>query len=151
MKKNNKGFTLAELLIVVAIIAVLVAIAIPIFTNQLEKAREATDASNIRSYYAEIATALVTGDLDYATTDTMTVSGGKDAGVIKALTTATGDFTVRVVAGAAKQTVPQWQMGAVEVAGFTIDAATDMVGTIRIDYIFTVTADNTYLSGIEFH
>jgi prepilin-type N-terminal cleavage/methylation domain-containing protein len=30
MKKNNKGFTLAELLIVVAIIAVLVAIAIPV-------------------------------------------------------------------------------------------------------------------------
>lgn len=56
MKKNNKkGFTLAELLIVVAIIAVLVAIAIPVFTSQLEKSREATDASNIRAAYAEVA------------------------------------------------------------------------------------------------
>ena len=55
MKKNNKkGFTLAELLIVVAIIAVLVAIAIPVFTTQLEKSREATDASNIRAAYAEV-------------------------------------------------------------------------------------------------
>ncbi len=45
MKKNNKGFTLAELLIVVAIIAVLVAIAIPVFTSQLEKSRESTDAA----------------------------------------------------------------------------------------------------------
>ena len=54
MKKNNKGFTLAELLIVVAIIAVLVAIAIPVFTSQLEKAREATDLANIRSAYAEV-------------------------------------------------------------------------------------------------
>ena len=36
-KENKKGFTLAELLIVVAIIAVLVAISIPIFTSQLEK------------------------------------------------------------------------------------------------------------------
>ncbi len=35
--KRNKGFTLTELLIVVAIIAVLVAISIPIFTSQLEK------------------------------------------------------------------------------------------------------------------
>ena len=54
MKKNNKGFTLAELLIVVAIIAVLVAIAIPVFTTQLEKAREATDMSNLRAAYAEV-------------------------------------------------------------------------------------------------
>ncbi len=55
MKKNNKkGFTLAELLIVVAIIAVLVAIAIPVFTTQLEKSREATDLANIRSAYAEL-------------------------------------------------------------------------------------------------
>ena len=55
-KRNKKGFTLAELLIVVAIIAVLVAIAIPIFTTQLERSREATDLSNIRSAYAEATT-----------------------------------------------------------------------------------------------
>ncbi len=56
MKKllNKKGFTLAELLIVVAIIAVLVAIAIPIFTTQLEKSREAVDAANIRAAYAQV-------------------------------------------------------------------------------------------------
>ena len=53
-KNNNKGFTLAELLIVVAIIAVLVAIAIPVFTTQLEKAREATDKANVRSAYASV-------------------------------------------------------------------------------------------------
>ena len=52
-KNNKKGFTLAELLIVVAIIAVLVAIAIPIFTTQLERSREATDISNVRAAYAE--------------------------------------------------------------------------------------------------
>ncbi len=57
MKKNNKGFTLAELLIVVAIIAVLVAIAIPVFTTQLEKSREGVDAANIRSAYAEVIAA----------------------------------------------------------------------------------------------
>ena len=60
MKKNKKGFTLAELLIVVAIIGVLVAISIPIFTSQLEKAREATDAANIRSQYAEVMTEAIT-------------------------------------------------------------------------------------------
>lgn len=53
-KMNKKGFTLAELLIVVAIIGVLVAISIPVFTTQLEKSREATDLANIRSAYAEM-------------------------------------------------------------------------------------------------
>ncbi|MDD6351045.1 MAG: prepilin-type N-terminal cleavage/methylation domain-containing protein [Lachnospiraceae bacterium] len=53
--KNKKGFTLAELLIVVAIIAVLVAISIPIFTSQLEKSRIATDQANVRS--AKVAAA----------------------------------------------------------------------------------------------
>lgn len=43
--KSDRGFTLAELLIVVAIIGVLVAIAIPIFTSQLERSREAVDRS----------------------------------------------------------------------------------------------------------
>ncbi len=61
MKKlNKKGFTLAELLIVVAIIAVLVAISIPVFSAQLEKSREAVDLANIRAAYAEVMTSAVT-------------------------------------------------------------------------------------------
>ena len=60
MERDKRGFTLAELLVVVAIIAVLVAIAIPIFTSQLEKSREATDAANIRSQYAQVMTDAIT-------------------------------------------------------------------------------------------
>ena len=56
MKISRKGFTLAELLIVVAIIAVLVAVAIPIFGSQLEKSREAADLANVRAAYAEVLT-----------------------------------------------------------------------------------------------
>ena len=58
--KNKKGFTLAELLIVVAIIAVLVAISIPIFSSQLEKSRDAVSISNIRAAYAQSQTAILT-------------------------------------------------------------------------------------------
>lgn len=61
-KENKKGFTLAELLIVVAIIAVLVAISIPIFTSQLEKSRDSVTASNVRAAYAEASAAKLTGE-----------------------------------------------------------------------------------------
>ena len=63
VRENKKGFTLAELLIVVAIIAVLVAISIPIFNSQLEKSREATDEANIRSIYAQLSADVLTDTL----------------------------------------------------------------------------------------
>lgn len=46
---NKKGFTLAELLVVVAIIAVLVAVSIPIFSAQTKKANLATNQANARA------------------------------------------------------------------------------------------------------
>ena len=63
MKKNNKGFTLAELLIVVAIIAVLVAIAIPIFTKRLESSRETADLANLRGAYAVATTTMMADNI----------------------------------------------------------------------------------------
>ena len=64
--KNTKGFTLMEMLIVVAIIAILIAIAIPTFTAQLEKAREAADIANIRSAYAEAMAKYLSGEFSDA-------------------------------------------------------------------------------------
>lgn len=81
-KNNNKGFTLMEMLIVVAIIAVLVAIAIPVFTNQLEKAREATDEANIRSAYAEVmACALTDATVEDAKKNDVTRTDNADGSV----------------------------------------------------------------------
>lgn len=62
--RKQKGFTLAELLIVVAIIAVLVAVAIPIFSNQLEKARQAVDMQNARAVQTALVNAYNTGEID---------------------------------------------------------------------------------------
>ena len=54
MKKlNKKGFTLVEMLVVIAIIAVLVAIIIPTTSSATTKAKAATDAANLRSLTAE--------------------------------------------------------------------------------------------------
>ena len=64
MKKlmNKKAFTIMEMLIVVAIIAVLVAIAIPTFNSALEKSKEAADVANIRAAYAAIQVDVLTSD-----------------------------------------------------------------------------------------
>lgn len=65
MKNKRNGFTLAELLIVVAIIGVLVAVSIPVFSQQLEKSREATDLANVRSAYAEVMAEATTATTAY--------------------------------------------------------------------------------------
>ena len=62
MKK--RGFTIAELLIVVAIIAVLVGISIPIFIINLEKSKIAVDKANIRACYADASYEFISKDWD---------------------------------------------------------------------------------------
>ena len=100
--KNSKGFTLMEMLIVVAIIAVLIAIAIPTFTNQLEKAREATDLANLRSAYAQVMAAALTNS-DDDTTIGLNRDGDDGAAV----------WSINVNA---TQTVAKWQTKDVKVA-----------------------------------
>lgn len=65
MKNRRNGFTLAELMIVVAIIGVLVAVTIPVFSQQLEKSREATDLANVRAKYAEVKAEAMTATTAY--------------------------------------------------------------------------------------
>lgn len=56
VRKEKGGFTLAELLVVVAIILVLVAIAIPVFIGATDRADAAVAAANARSVKAEATT-----------------------------------------------------------------------------------------------
>ena len=88
-KLNKKGFTLAELLIVVAIIAVLVAISIPIFASQLEKSRDSVDEANIRAAYAELSAALISDD----GTSTTPAALGLGSGWSGSLTDGSGTIT----------------------------------------------------------
>lgn len=69
-RENKKGFTLAELLVVVAIVGILVAISIPVFTAQLGKARQATNNANLRAAKAAAVS-------EYLTGDTTEAKGGK--------------------------------------------------------------------------
>ncbi|MCI5792987.1 MAG: type II secretion system GspH family protein [Lachnospiraceae bacterium] len=60
IKNKNKGFTLAELLIVITIIGVLIAFIIPVIANKIENSREAADIANVRSAYAEVMSNVIT-------------------------------------------------------------------------------------------
>ena len=65
-KMNKKGFTLIEMLVVIAIIAVLVSIIIPTVTSATTKAQAATTAANLRSIKASVVTDLLTGGVTEA-------------------------------------------------------------------------------------
>lgn len=62
--KNKKGFTLIEMLVVVASIAILVAISVPMVSGALEKARESADAANLQAAKSVALVAEMTGKID---------------------------------------------------------------------------------------
>ena len=135
-KNNKKGFTLAELLIVVAIIAVLTAIAIPVFSSQLEKAREGTDLANIRSMYAEAALAVLNGT---TAADTSSITGG----AITATKDTGNKFIQNVTIEGFKpnQLKAGWLIDVSNVAGVDISSYQPVKGTDPVKIKFTFNED----------
>lgn len=83
--KKTGGFTLIEMLIVVAIIAILVAVSIPMVSSSLDKAKNATDDANERAAKAAAMITFMnletapTGDTTYYYNDDGTVTSGSTA------------------------------------------------------------------------
>jgi len=74
-KMNNKGFSLVELIIVIAIMAILVGVLAPQFIKYVEQSRQSTDIDTID----ELKTAVETATTDNAITSgstTITCNGG---------------------------------------------------------------------------
>ena len=108
--KNKKAFTLAELLIVIAIIAVLVAIAIPVFNAQLDKAEKGVLTANCRSALSEATLDYLdngTLDNDKITYDEVEFTATVDTATH--VVTVTGEKTIggKTVTATATTTTPE--------------------------------------------
>ncbi len=136
LRKNEKGFTLAELLIVVAIIGVLVAISIPIFTSQLEKARESVDLANVRVAYAEISAAALTEDEapTNTTNTTYTRTGSENAYVYTATVKLTQKEDGWKTTDANKAVAGVEATGNPTVGGTAVVTVTEATGATTIAY-----------------
>ena len=106
----------------------LTAIAIPVFTSQLEKSREATDLANLRSTYAECSTALIMGSADGINGVTYTAATGTTPAQ------ATKNVTL-------KQQQADWQTPTIDIAGVTDKTKIPTSGTVTVTV--TAKADGT--------
>lgn len=109
-QKNNKGFSLVELIVVVAIMAVLMGILVPTLVKNVEKSKKQKDASAIE----EIRTTMVTNlaDPTYSDLEATIVYDGQTLEITKGQVTvagATKDTEVKSFLDAVAGDVKDWK------------------------------------------
>lgn len=102
MKKemNNKGFSLVELIIVIAIMVILVAVLAPQYLKYVERSRVSTDTQTVVEFISAMQTAASDEDAQLVTSETYTITSAAGANGI----TVSGDL----------QTVLETRMGVMD-------------------------------------
>jgi type IV pilus assembly protein PilA len=138
MKKSNKGFSLVELIIVIAIMAILIAVLAPQYLKYVEKTKRTTDASAfgemVRATEAAIADPTVNKNNVQSCTLTWSTAG--------AVSTDNAQITAEVQASCGSQVAPKSKLfkGTASTATFSITGSGD-------NWTKTYTgAYNTYIS-----
>ena len=132
-KKNNKGFSLVELIVVIAIMAVLVGVLAPQFIGYVAKSKVSTDLQNADSLKSAVEIAIA--EADSASTATVTVNGSG-----KTITVAGTGLTFAVSSVSLKAT---WSDGAYTYsastgwATTTDSTTTDVTPNHQLSEVFT--------------
>lgn len=146
-KKNNKGFSLVELIVVIAIMAVLVAVLAPQFTKYVDRSRQSVDATTVSGIVtaAQVGVADVT---EYAIpAGTYTITVGKSGTEIKS-----GDTTVTAEAEGStnKGNITNAVYDACgELSGLktTANAWDEIIVTVKVENDYSVTIDYSSKKG----
>ena len=76
-KRNRKGFTIVELSIVIAVIAILAVVMIPTFTNIISESREAADKQNAKTVYTNYINECIKAEENYLADTVIQVKNAK--------------------------------------------------------------------------
>lgn len=137
-RKSKKGFTLIELMVVVAIIAVLALLGLRMYTTQQDKAKEAIVKANAGSVQVTIQTALVDtalsnvtaalnlGDLSVLQNPFTKTTGAVALGAVyKGLGSSTADegmVSVDLSSGSTIFVITSYGKGGVKIDNYTLTA-----------------------------